>query len=79
MRAWRFDPSTLSKPFCHIYIFLDKIKQTNRKTDREHSNYLKKIGKENLTEPGLEPRVSGLLHKFSSIWAIQPLDGGPPK
>ena len=38
-----------------------------------------KIGKENLSEPGLEPETSGLPYQCSSIWAIQPLDGGPPK
>ena len=39
----------------------------------------KKIGKENLTGPGLEVEISRLTYQGSSIWAIQPLDGGPPK
>ena len=38
-----------------------------------------KIGKENVTEPGLKPETSGLPYQCSSIWAIQPLDGGPPE
>ena len=37
-----------------------------------------KIGKDNLTGPVLEPETSGLSYQCSSIWAIEPLDGGPP-
>ena len=37
------------------------------------------IGRENLTGPGLAPETSGLPYRYSFIWAIQPLDGGPPK
>jgi len=33
--------------------------------------------KENLTGLGLKPDTSGLPYQCSSIWAIQPLDGGP--
>ena len=38
-----------------------------------------KIGKENLTGLGLESETSGFPYQCSSIWAIQPLDDGPPK
>ena len=34
---------------------------------------------EKLTQPGLKPKTSGLRYQCSSIWAIQPLDGGPPE
>ena len=54
------------------------LKQTREKLTGNFQT-IWKIGKENLTGPGLEPETSGLPYQCSSIWAIQPLDGGPPE
>ena len=56
------------------------IKQTREElTGNFPTTCIWKIGKEILTEPGLEPETYGLPYQCSSIWAVQPLDGGSPK
>ena len=53
--------------------------QRNKGKLTENFQTIWKIGKENLTGPGLEHETSGLPYQCSFIWAIQPLDGGPPE
>ena len=54
-------------------------RRTKRKKIEWKSNQFYKIGKDNVTGSGLESETSGLPYQCSSIWAIQPLDGGPPE
>ena len=69
------NPSQLGTFFCS-----EKL-ATSTKPQSTYSILFREIGKENLNGAGLEPKTSGVMYNYkcSSIWAIQPLDGGPPK